>query len=74
MLTKGPHVTCRLVDRVIEYFGRDEVRRATNIARFRLLVVHGEAKITKLGNSNMVEQYIAQFQIAMNDALVVDVL
>ena len=74
MLTKGPHVTSRLVDRIIEYFGCDEVRRATNVARFRLLVIHGEAKITELGNSDIVEQYIAQFQIAMNDALVVDVL
>ena len=59
---------------IIEHFGSDKIRRPANIARFGVLVVHCQAKIAQFGGADIIEQNIAQFEIAMNNAFVVNVL
>ena len=59
---------------VVEYLGCDKVWRSANIARLCLLPIHGEAEVPELGGAIVVEQNVAQFEIAMDNVLAVNVL
>ena len=59
---------------VVENFGRNEIRRSTNVSRLCFFVVHCETEIAKFGDISMVEKNVTEFEVTMDNALIVNVL
>ena len=62
------------MNRVVENFGCNKIRRSANISRLCLFVVHCEAEIAKFGDISMIEKDVTEFEVTMDNTLVVYVL
>ena len=62
------------MNRVVQNFGCNEIRRSANISRLCLFVVHCEPEIAKFGDISMIEKDVTEFEITMDNTLVVYVL
>ena len=73
-LTKGPYIRMWCVNLISQNLGRNEIGRSANVSRFRMRIVHRQAKVGQLGDAILRNENIAQFEIPVDDSPVVDIL
>lgn len=59
---------------VVQNFGCNKIRRSANVPWLCFFVVHCEAEIAKFGDISMVEKDVTEFEVTMDNTLIVNVL